>query len=173
MNKAPAGAAMPLARRVIIINAQIHFGVGFEAFNEQAFRSCGAFASVRIGEKFMARKITKPANLPSGAGELARRHPEIWESYAELGKRCADAGPLDARARRLVKIALAAGAGLEGAVHSHVRRGLAEGLAADQIRHIALLAVTTLGLPGAVRTKTWIDDVLAVRPAKRSERKKR
>ena len=111
----------------------------------------------------MTKRTAKPANLPSGAGELARRHPGIWESYAELGQRCADAGPLDAPTRHLVKIALAAGAGSEGAVHSHVRRGLAEGLTPDQVRHIALLAVTTLGLPGAVRTMTWIDDMLVVR----------
>ena len=118
----------------------------------------------------MRKQSGKLGNLPSGAGELARRHPQIWESYAQLGQRCADAGPLDAPTRHLVKIALAAGAGSEGAVHSHVRRGLAEGLSADQVRHVALLAVTTLGLPGAVRTMTWIDDMLA---AKRPTRKRR
>ena len=57
------------------------------------------------------------------------------------------AGPLDARTRHLVKIALASGAGSEGAVHSHVRRGLAEGLTKEEIRHVVLLAITTLGLP--------------------------
>ena len=121
----------------------------------------------------MKKRTKKPAHLPSGAGELARRHPEVWESYAQLGQRCADAGPLDAPTRHLVKIALAAGAGSEGAVHSHVRRGLAEGLTPEHIRHIALLAVTTLGLPGAVRTMTWIDDMLVAKPAKGPSRKKR
>jgi alkylhydroperoxidase/carboxymuconolactone decarboxylase family protein YurZ len=121
----------------------------------------------------MRKKSSGSGHLPSGAGELARRHPEIWDAYARLGQRCAEAGPLDARARHLVKIALAAGAGSEGAVHSHVRRGLAEGLTPEQVRHIALLAVTTLGLPGAVRTMTWIDDMLANKTASRSIRKKR
>ncbi|HWU56365.1 MAG TPA: carboxymuconolactone decarboxylase family protein [Rhizomicrobium sp.] len=108
----------------------------------------------------MASKSKKNSKLPAGAGILAQRFPEIWESYATLGQRCAEAGPLDARTRHLVKIALAAGAGSEGAVHSHVRRGLAEGLTKEEIRHIALLAITTLGFPGAVRTMTWIDDIL-------------
>lgn len=108
----------------------------------------------------MAAKSKKQAKLPSGAGILARRFPQIWESYAALGERCAEAGPLDARTRHLVKIALAAGAGSEGAVHSHVRRGLAEGLTKEEIRHVALLAIPTLGLPGAVRTMTWMDDLL-------------
>lgn len=121
----------------------------------------------------MAKKSAKPAHLPSRAGDLAKRHPDIWESYSELGQRCAEAGPLDERTRHLVKIALAAGAALEGAVHSHVRRGLAEGLTPDQIRHVALLAIPTLGLPGAVRTMTWIEDMLvagAVRPPARKRR---
>ena len=121
----------------------------------------------------MKKKPSKPSHLPSGAGELARRHPEVWESYAQLGQRCAEAGPLDAPTRRLVKIALAAGTGSEGAVHSHVRRGLAEGLTPRQIRHIALLAVTTLGLPGAVRTMTWIDDMLTAKPVRRRSKKTR
>lgn len=105
--------------------------------------------------------------LPAGAGQIARRFPKIWESYAALGKQCAGAGPLDVRTRRLVKIALAAGASSEGAVHSHVRRGLAEGLTREEIRHVALLAITTLGLPGAVRAMTWMDDIL---DAKRKRR---
>lgn len=115
----------------------------------------------------MATRRKKTSNLPSGAGVLARRFPEIWESYAALGEQCAEAGPLDARIRHLVKIALAAGAGSEGAVHSHVRRGLAEGLTKDEIRHVALLAIPTLGLPGAVRSMTWMDDILEGRRKRR------
>lgn len=115
----------------------------------------------------MHKKTSKKNHLPSGAGVLAAQFPEIWESYAALGERCAEAGPLNARTRHLVKIALAAGAGSEGAVHSHVRRGLAEGLDKEDIRHVALLAIPTLGLPGAVRTMTWMDDILESRRKRR------
>ena len=111
-------------------------------------------------------KNRKNSKLPSGAAVLASGFPDVWESYAALGKRCAEAGPLDLRTRHLVKIALAAGASSEGAVHSHVRRGLAEGLTKEEIRHVALLAIPTLGLPGGVRTMTWMDDILE-RPRKR------
>ena len=114
----------------------------------------------------MATRNKNKTNLPAGAGVLARRFPKIWESYAELGERCAEGGPLDARTRHLVKIALASGAGSEGAVHSHVRRGLAEGLTKEEIRHVVLLAITTLGLPAAVRAMTWMDDILEA-PKKR------
>ncbi|WP_414687912.1 carboxymuconolactone decarboxylase family protein [Mycobacterium sp.] len=70
-----------------------------------------------------------------------------------------EAGPLDVRTKRLVHLALAIGADSHGAVHSHARRGLAEGLSAAELEHVALLAVTTLGWPQAVKGITWIRDV--------------
>jgi alkylhydroperoxidase/carboxymuconolactone decarboxylase family protein YurZ len=121
----------------------------------------------------MTRQPKTSTRLPAGAGALARHHPEIWEAYTQLGERCAEAGPLDRRESRLVKIALAAGAASEGALHSHVRRGLAEGLPSGDIRHIALLAIPTLGLPAAVRAMTWMDDILSGPPEQRGRRKKR
>jgi alkylhydroperoxidase/carboxymuconolactone decarboxylase family protein YurZ len=100
-------------------------------------------------------------SLPRAASALARNHPEIWEAYAELGKATAEAGPLTARERRIVKLALAIGAGSEGAVHSHARRAGPEGVEAAAVRQVALLAIGTLGLPRAVAAATWIEDVLA------------
>ena len=63
-------------------------------------------------------------DLPSGAGEVAANYPPVWKALEALGEACAAAGPLDARTRRLVKLALAIGVGSEGATHSHVRRAL-------------------------------------------------
>ena len=100
-----------------------------------------------------------PEKLPNAAGRLADEHPDVWSAYAALGKACAEAGPLTPRERRLVKLALAAGAGVEGGVHSHTRRALAEGIEADAVRQVALLAIGTLGLPRAVAARTWIDDI--------------
>jgi alkylhydroperoxidase/carboxymuconolactone decarboxylase family protein YurZ len=97
--------------------------------------------------------------LPSAAGDVAKRHPALWKAYAALGKTVSEAGPLDGRARRLVKLALAIGAGSEGAVHSHTRRALVEGLSPDELKHVALLAVTTLGFPQAIAALSWIEDV--------------
>ncbi len=100
------------------------------------------------------------SNLPSGAGRLASLHPKVWKAFAELGEAVATSGPLDAKTRRLVKLALAIGADSEGAVHSHVRRAMEEGITPEELRHVALLAVPTLGLPSAVKGMTWMDDIL-------------
>jgi len=102
--------------------------------------------------------MSKP--MPRTASDLAEDHPEIWRAYAALGKATADAGPLSDRERRLVKLALAVGAGTEGAVHSHARRARADGIADAAIRQVALLAIGPLGLPAASAARTWIDDML-------------
>lgn len=98
--------------------------------------------------------------LPAGAGDVAEDYPEVWKAYAALGRACAEAGALDSRERRLVKLALAVAVGSEGATHSHTRRALEEGIAADDLRHVAMLAITTLGFPRAVAALSWIEDIL-------------
>ncbi len=99
-------------------------------------------------------------DLPSGAKLVAERYPEAWSAYARLGEVVALAGPLDDRTRRLVKLALAIGREAEGAVHSHVRRAVASKIPPDELRHVALLGIPMLGLPGAVKALSWIDDIL-------------
>ncbi|MGQ4880635.1 carboxymuconolactone decarboxylase family protein [Billgrantia sp. LNSP4103-1] len=98
-------------------------------------------------------------DLPSGAGKVADDYPEVWRAFATLGKACAEAGPLDARTRRLVKLALAVGGGSEGAVHSHMRRAVDEGIEPEALKQVAMLAIPTLGLPAGVAALTWIEDI--------------
>ncbi len=97
---------------------------------------------------------------PSGAGVFAQEFPEIWEAYETLGKSIGQAGPLDARTRRLIKLALSIGAHSEGAVHSHARQAVEEGLSPEELRQIAALAITTLGFPAAMAGMSWINDIL-------------
>jgi AhpD family alkylhydroperoxidase len=95
--------------------------------------------------------------LPPIVEKFAREHPRIWKTYNQLGDAAADSGPLDAKTQRLVKLALAVGRGLEGAVHSHVRRGLRAGLTKQEIEHVALLGITTIGWPSAIAALSWIE----------------
>ncbi|MCW5695129.1 MAG: carboxymuconolactone decarboxylase family protein [Bauldia sp.] len=99
------------------------------------------------------------AALPGAARRIADGYPDVWAAFTNLGKACSGAGSIDPRTHRLVKLALAIGAGLEGAVHSHARRAMAEGIAIDELRHVALLAMPTLGFSSALRALTWIDDL--------------
>jgi 4-carboxymuconolactone decarboxylase len=86
-------------------------------------------------------------------------YPEVAAAYDALGEAAHTAGPLDAKNRQLAKLALAIGAGLEGATHSHTRRALEMGISPEELRHVALLAITTLGFPTAMRGMSWINDI--------------
>jgi AhpD family alkylhydroperoxidase len=98
-------------------------------------------------------------NLPAAAGNVANTYPDIWKAYSNLGEACANAGPLDDKVRRLIKLALAIGAGSEGAVHSHTRRALEAGMTAEEIKQVAMLAIPTHGFPRAIAALTWIEDI--------------
>ncbi len=98
--------------------------------------------------------------LPEVLQEFATKYPQVWEAYNRLGEATAQAGPLDERTQRLVKLAIAIGAGREGAVHSHARRALKAGIAPEELIHVGLLAITTIGWSGAFAAITWIMDVL-------------
>ncbi|EKE44562.1 hypothetical protein OCGS_1400 [Oceaniovalibus guishaninsula JLT2003] len=96
--------------------------------------------------------------LPGAAGTIADKHPDVWAAYSALGKATANAGGLTAREKRLVKLALSLGAASEGAVHSHTRRALKEGIAVADLEQVALLGIGPLGFPQAVAGYTWIGD---------------
>jgi alkylhydroperoxidase/carboxymuconolactone decarboxylase family protein YurZ len=108
----------------------------------------------------MSKKSDK---LPSGAGKVAKAYPAVWRAYEALGEAVAEAGPLDGRTRRLVKLALAIGVSSEGAVHSHARRAIEEGIAKKELMQVALLAIATAGFPRAVKGFTWIEDITGPR----------
>jgi alkylhydroperoxidase/carboxymuconolactone decarboxylase family protein YurZ len=100
------------------------------------------------------------AKLPRPYELFKRTYPEIWRAYDRLGALSHAAGPLNNKSRALVKLAMAIGAGLEGAVHSHARRALEDGATPLEIRHVGLLALTTLGFPSTMAALTWVEDVL-------------
>jgi alkylhydroperoxidase/carboxymuconolactone decarboxylase family protein YurZ len=98
------------------------------------------------------------SKLPEPVDAFKKSYPKVWEAFSQLGERCHQTGPLDAKTRRLVKLALAIGAGLEGATHSAARNALASGITLEEMKHVAVLSVTTLGFPATMRALTWIDD---------------
>ncbi len=87
-------------------------------------------------------------------------YPLVANAYDALGTAVHRAGPLDDKTRALIKLGISTGARLEGAVHAHVRKALAVGVAPDEIRHAVLLALPTIGLPSMMAALSWVDDVL-------------
>ncbi len=110
----------------------------------------------------MATKTTKPASaaFPARYLKFQKAYPKIFRAYAALGAATQEAGPVSKKTRALVKLAIALGARMEGAVHSHTRRALEAGCTPEEIRHVVLLATTTIGFPAMMSVMSWVDDVL-------------
>ncbi len=98
--------------------------------------------------------------LPRPYEWFKENYPEIWQAYDNLAALSHSAGPLDAKERELVKLAMAIGARREGAVHSHTRRALEQGASKEEIFHLVLMGLTTLGFPSTIAALTWVKDEL-------------
>jgi 4-carboxymuconolactone decarboxylase len=98
--------------------------------------------------------------LPAIYTRVREQYPEVAEALDQLARISDGAGPLDDRSCRLVKLGIAIGALSEGAVRSNARKALDAGVTADEIRHAAVLAITTRGFPAAVAALGWIDEAL-------------
>ena len=97
---------------------------------------------------------------PNSVSSFEEKHPAVWEAFAKLGESCHEGGPLDEKTRRLVKLALAVALRHEGAVHSATRNALKSGVTREELEHVVILAITTIGWPAAHAALTWIEDDL-------------
>ena len=90
--------------------------------------------------------------------EFTKRYAKLgraWELIAEQGAE----GPLNAETTRLVKLGIAIGAMREGAVHSCVRKALAQDISVEALEQVVALAAGTMGMPSTVAAYSWIKDV--------------
>jgi alkylhydroperoxidase/carboxymuconolactone decarboxylase family protein YurZ len=98
--------------------------------------------------------------LPRVYRDLRADNPGIAKAYDALGDACRQAGSLSERDQRLVKLGIAVGLSSEGGVRSHVRRGLAEGMSADELLHAVAIAIPTAGFPATAAAYRWARTVI-------------
>jgi len=108
-----------------------------------------------MAKKKPKRKESPP---PKTHREFTKRFPRLGEAWELIGVAGRE-GPLDDRTARLVKLGVAMGAMREGAVHSHVRQALAEGISAKEIDQVVALAAGALGMSSTAAVFTWVRDV--------------
>ncbi len=97
--------------------------------------------------------------------EFIGRFPDLGRAW-EAVRQAERTGPLDEKARRLVKLAIAIGDRSEGAVHSATRKAISAGASSEEIEQVIALAASTIGFPRAVAAYTWVREVLAASKAK-------
>jgi alkylhydroperoxidase/carboxymuconolactone decarboxylase family protein YurZ len=110
--------------------------------------------------------MPKKEFLPFSYKRFKEEFPEIEKEYDRLAKKCHASGPLNEKARRLIKLGIAIGSESEGAVRSHARRALAIGITPNEIRHAVLLGLTTIGFPKMIAALNWIHEAFEEGPLK-------
>jgi len=99
-------------------------------------------------------ELPKPPRIHDEFVETFPDLADAWSSMAAAG----EVGPIDQKAMRLIKLAVAMGAMREGAVHASVRKALALGITKSEIHQVVALASSTIGLPAAAACFSWVSD---------------
>jgi alkylhydroperoxidase/carboxymuconolactone decarboxylase family protein YurZ len=97
--------------------------------------------------------------IPTRYLQFEKSYPTVIQAVEALGEVTQSAGPLNSKTRALVKLAIALGALREGAVHSHTRRALEAGCTPEELRHVVVLAITTIGFPSTMAAMSWVEDI--------------
>lgn len=100
------------------------------------------------------------SKVPKTYGQFAETFPALADAW-ERSRVAEGRGPLDDRARRLAKLAIAIGALREGAVRSATRKALDAGVTREEILQVIALSATTIGFPSAVAVFSWVQELTA------------
>ena len=95
---------------------------------------------------------------PPSFQRFVLRYPALGRAWELMGEAGEQAGPLDERTQRLVKLAIAIGSKQEGAVHSGVRKALAAGAKREELEQVVALAASLIGLPATVAAFQWVTE---------------
>lgn len=98
--------------------------------------------------------------LPQKYTDFRNTYEDVFIQYQALGKACRESGPLDDKTQSLVKLGIAIGSNSRGGVMSHVRKALEAGAMPQEIHHVILMALTTIGFPNMISAMAWADEVL-------------
>ncbi|MFC1866413.1 carboxymuconolactone decarboxylase family protein [Chloroflexota bacterium] len=92
--------------------------------------------------------------------DFQNKYPQVAQEFGKLAQACHQAGPLDIKSRRLIKVGIAIGIGSEGDLQSHVIQALDEGVTPDEIRHAILQSITTAGFPKMIVAMRWAEEII-------------
>lgn len=102
-----------------------------------------------------------PSDAPPTWRRFTQQHPELAAAYDALSEVCREAGPLDAQAVAIVKLAVSVGCHAQRTVHAHAKKALRAGVDPGALRHVARVALPTIGLPAALDALAWIEESIS------------
>lgn len=84
---------------------------------------------------------------PRTLQEFEKEFPDVYRHYQTLRDACDKAGPLPAKTRELIKIAIEVARKRHGGLIAHIDRARAAGASSGDVLHAMLLAIPLIGLP--------------------------
>jgi 4-carboxymuconolactone decarboxylase len=88
------------------------------------------------------------------------KYPGIGRKYEELGREIHENGPLSEKERALVKMAVSGSHLFHSAFKSHIRKAMQVGVTREEMEHLALLMLPTVGFPTTMAMLGMIEDQL-------------
>lgn len=90
--------------------------------------------------------------------DFLKKYPEVGKQYEKMGDVVHQQGPLNERERALVKLAISGSHLFHSALKSHIRKAIAAGITRNEIEHVALLMLPTIGFPTMMAMMGIIED---------------
>ncbi|GAB1444401.1 MAG: carboxymuconolactone decarboxylase family protein [Cyclobacteriaceae bacterium] len=90
------------------------------------------------------KSMPKP---PKFYEQFVEKYPQVANKYEELGDAVHDQGPLSHRDRALIKLAISGSHLYSSAFKAHIRKAIASGISREEIEHLVLLFLPTVGFP--------------------------
>ncbi len=103
-------------------------------------------------------KKKRTSKVPSFYTAFLKKYPEVGEQYEKLGEAVHNQGPLDERERTLVKMAISGSHLFQSAFKSHVRKAIDAGVTREEMEHVAILTLPTIGFPTMMAMLGMIDE---------------
>ena len=92
--------------------------------------------------------------------QFKKEFPEIHQQHEALGIAVHQkGGPLDEQSRWLIKIAISAACNHKRALETHLRKAIAAGVTAEEIKHALLLLIPTAGFPAFMKSYAVLNTI--------------
>ncbi|WKZ61378.1 MAG: carboxymuconolactone decarboxylase family protein [Cyclobacteriaceae bacterium] len=111
----------------------------------------------------MKKKSTKRKPMPKPPRfyeQFVKKYPAVAKSYEAMGDAVHGLGPLDDRDRALIKLAISGSHLYSSAFKAHIRKAVASGLSRDEIEHLVLLFLPTVGFPTMMAAMGIVEEQL-------------
>jgi len=91
-----------------------------------------------------SKTLPKP---PKFYEQFVEKYPAVAGTYEKLGNAVHEQGPLTDRDRALIKLAISGSHLYSSAFKAHIRKAVAAGISREEIEHLVLLFLPTVGFP--------------------------